>query len=261
MQISSLTQQKSLTSGVNYKKTGSLKSTKKNSLLENLMKQKQSLIDYKNSLIDDSLKNNGDPKVLKSKTDEIDKQIEEIDKQISKIQMEEQQKKSKDDKSSGKTNTKKTSNDNYNKSSAEIADENLTEQMSSILKMGNAVTEIKSLNKQRKIMTYEKNTLDAYIATDEARGKDSKADQALVSKIEDGINNTEMEIDKSMKNLYSGIRKSTRSDNSGKIINATGQDNTAINVSDTDSDNTINNTVNNTKKNIRHSIKHINTRA
>lgn len=265
MQINSLSHQKNLTNSINHNKMNSMnnikESTKKNNLLQDLMKQKQGLIDHKNSLIEYSLKNNGDPKVLKSKTDEIDKQIKEIEKQISKIQVEDQQKKLNPNKDKDKSKTNKEVKNIPAESSTEEKKQLLAKQLNSIVRVSNSMTKIKFLNKQKNIMTYEKNAISADIAADEARGKATKAKRDLVSKIDEGLDNTNKEISKSTKEMYTEIKKNSRVTNPNKTLNV----NEVNNNSDDDTDNNDNTKVQKSLKHkqkiARHAKKHVNTRA
>lgn len=275
MQVNSLSQQNNSINNANYYKANSAKNakqgTKRNSVLDNLMKRRQNLIDYKNSLIDDSLKNNGDPKVLKSKTDEIDKQVEEIDKQIGKLQAEEQQKKLKQDKDKAKNTSDKISKNNSGESSTEINNENLTKQLNSIVKISDTMNKLKVLNKQKKLMSLEKNALNSDIAIDEGRGKDTRAKRALVSKIDDGLDNIDKEVASNTKKLYTEFKKNSRTNNTSKILSTTDQSSTVNDNSDSDSksavtaatDNTTKASKNSkhTKNNSRKSKEHVDTKA
>lgn len=275
MQVNSLSQQNNSINNANYYKANSAKNakqgTKRNSVLDNLMKRRQNLIDYKNSLIDDSLKNNGDPKVLKSKTDEIDKQVEEIDKQIGKLQAEEQQKKLKQDKDKAKNTSDKISKNNSGESSTEINNENLTKQLNSIVKISDTMNKLKVLNKQKKLMSLEKNALNSDIAIDEGRGKDTRAKRALVSKIDDGLDNIDKEVASNTKKLYTEFKKNSRTNNTSKILSTTDQSSTVNDNSDSDSksavtaatDNTTKASKNSkhTKNNSRKSKEHVDAKA
>lgn len=252
MQVNSLSQQNNSINNANYYKANSAKNTKqgtkKNSVLDDLMKRKQNLIDYKNSLIDDSLKNNGDPKVLKSKTDEIDKQIEEIDKQIGKLQAEEQQKKLNQNKEKAKSTSDKTSKNASGESSTEINNENLTKQLNSIVKISDTMNKLKVLNKQKKLMSLEKNTLNSDIAIDEGRGKDTRAKRALVSKIDDGLDNIDKEVASNTKKLYTEFKKNSRTNSASKILSTTDQSSTVNDNSDSDSKSAVTAATDNTTK-------------
>jgi hypothetical protein len=63
-----------------------------NKLLQNLMEQKQAMLERRNNYSTDALEKGTDPKVIKERLEEMDKQIEEIDTQMRQIELEEQRK-------------------------------------------------------------------------------------------------------------------------------------------------------------------------
>ncbi|GAB1533775.1 MULTISPECIES: hypothetical protein [Brevibacillus] len=67
-------------------------SPNKNKMLQNLMEQKQAMLERRNNYYTDAVEKLTDPKVMKERLDEMDKQIEEIDTQMKLIQLEEQRK-------------------------------------------------------------------------------------------------------------------------------------------------------------------------
>lgn len=64
----------------------------KNKMLQSLMEQKQAMLERRNNYYADAVEKLTDPKVMKERLDEMDKQIEEIDTQMKQIQLEEQRK-------------------------------------------------------------------------------------------------------------------------------------------------------------------------
>ncbi|ASJ56851.1 hypothetical protein BP422_27025 [Brevibacillus formosus] len=63
-----------------------------NKMLQSLMEQKQAMLERRNNYYKDAVEKLTDPKVMKERLDEMDKQIEEIDTQMKQIQLEEQRK-------------------------------------------------------------------------------------------------------------------------------------------------------------------------
>ncbi|MFS0557711.1 hypothetical protein [Brevibacillus sp. 179-C9.3 HS] len=63
-----------------------------NKMLQSLMEQKQAMLERRNNYYTDALEKQTDPKVMKERLDEMDKQIEELDTQMKQIQLEEQRK-------------------------------------------------------------------------------------------------------------------------------------------------------------------------
>ncbi|WP_409176719.1 hypothetical protein [Brevibacillus fortis] len=63
-----------------------------NKMLQSLMEQKQAMLERRNNYYADAVEKLTDPKVMKERLDEMDKQIEEIDTQMKQIQLEEQRK-------------------------------------------------------------------------------------------------------------------------------------------------------------------------
>lgn len=63
-----------------------------NKMLQSLMEQKQAMLERRNNYYADAVEKLTDPKIMKERLDEMDKQIEEIDTQMKQIQLEEQRK-------------------------------------------------------------------------------------------------------------------------------------------------------------------------
>ncbi|MCM3145812.1 hypothetical protein [Brevibacillus sp. MER 51] len=63
-----------------------------NKMLQSLMEQKQAMLERRNNYYADAVEKLTDPKVMKERLDEMDKQIEEIETQMKRIQLEEQRK-------------------------------------------------------------------------------------------------------------------------------------------------------------------------
>lgn len=196
--------------------TGSYKSVagskKKESAVDELTKQKQSLEDSKNSTIKQALKDGTDPKTLKAKLDEFDKKIAELDKQIAKAQIEEKSKTSDDNgtKSSNSTNSSKT----VSKNGLKNADS--TKQLSAILNVSSKLKENSMLAAQGASMAGEINVLNSDIKLDEGRGSNTASAQKRVSELEDNISNIYEQMGENNGSINGGTDDSGVSDVLGK---------------------------------------------
>lgn len=159
---------------------------KKNSLLENLTKQKEKLMERKTSIMEKALEKGESPESIKEKLETIDKQIEEIDKQLSEIQLENQRKsmgtKNNDEKNK---KSKKSSNNSSTKHTQ------MDESLNNIVHLSNGLTKAKTTSSQRNIMVSNARKLEAEIEDDERLGVygNIKIKRHELSKINDNIKN------------------------------------------------------------------------
>lgn len=182
---------------------------KKNSILENLMKQKENLTDSKNTLIENASKNGDDPSSVKEKLKEINKQIEEIDKQINNLQLEDRRKALGIDEKNKKNEHSKQK---QNKSSSDNTQtDNSTD---NILDLSNGLTTAKALSSQRKILSGNARVLDCEIKTDEKRGLNPIGKKKLLAKMQDNIENITKKLGKQINDMNAKINNNIESDKS-----------------------------------------------
>ncbi|WP_459481192.1 hypothetical protein [Clostridium saccharoperbutylacetonicum] len=184
----------------------------KNDRSANLLKQKENINKAKNDFKDNALKQNMDPKAMKDKLDEYDKQLQDIDKEISQIEMEEQKKalnneadeKKADDKTDNQTNSQ---NKNQNTGS-----DNTTDLMNVLVTSSENLTIIKQNKSINVGLKGEKNVLQSNIELDASRGS-SKVDRDRLSKLDDTIK----ESQKNMFNSLHDISKNTEKINGDNL--------------------------------------------
>jgi hypothetical protein len=173
--------------------------SKKNSMLESLMKQKENLMDSKSALMEKALKDGRDPSSMKEKLKEIDKQIEEIDKQMSKIQLEEQRKAlGNEDKNKKGKETNKISNE------ASTEDEKIgipKDKMDSMLSLSGSLSQVKVLSTQRTSMSGEARVLNCEIKIDEGRGINPINKKKRVAQLEENLENINEKINDKLKEV------------------------------------------------------------
>lgn len=182
---------------------------KKNSLLENLMKQKENLTDSKNTLIENASKNGDDPSSVKEKLKEINKQIEEIDKQINNLQLEDQRK------ALGIDEKNKKNEHSKQKQNKDSSDNTQTDNSTSnILDLSNGLTTAKALSSQRKILSGNARVLDNEIKTDEKRGIDPIRKKECLAKMNDNIEKITKKLGKQINDMNSKMNNNIESDKS-----------------------------------------------
>lgn len=173
------------------------KKLKKNSLLENLIKQKEKLMERKTSIVEKSLEKGEDPNTIKEKLKDIEEQLEEIDKKISEIQLEEQRKSlgiKDDDKKTEKS--KKVENN----SSKET---NMDKSLKNVLHLSNGLKKAKATSSQRNIMVSNAKKLESEIEDDKRLGVygniEVKRDE--LSKLKDNIKNINNKLNNHLKDM------------------------------------------------------------
>lgn len=186
---------------------------KRNSILDQLIKQKQSLIDSKNVLVDNTLKNGESLSSINDKLKDIDRQIKNIDNQISKIKIEEQRKALGTDDNSKKIKEakekKKVSND------TEVEDGE--KQMNSLLDLSSNLANVKILSSEKKSMEGKRGVLKGEIKLDIARGLNPVVKQEQVSEINERMQNVFSKIGESLNTINSGIKNINEKSNNTKI--------------------------------------------
>lgn len=191
----------------------------KNSILENLMKQKEKLTESKTNLIEKSLEKGNDPLSTKEKLETIDKQIEEIDKQINNLKLEEQRK------ALGTEDKDKKSKDSKQKPNSDSnTDGQKDSSMDSILDISGNLTKAKALSSQRNKMEGSSNVLDNEIKTDEKRGINPVRKKEQLSKIKDKIEDITEKLGKHLKDVNNESSKNAESKDASSSVNSENRD-------------------------------------
>lgn len=203
-------------SGKSKKSASSMKSlgassggVRKNTRLENLMKQKEQLMKRKQSIIERGLQEGEDPSSIQKKLKEVDKQIEEIDKQINKLQTEDQRKAMGTD---GKNKrTKKTDQVNQTKETRQgIKDDASTENINRIMAASKSLSKVKELSKVKQAELGEKRVQEIEINTDIGRGLNPVRKENRVAEIDDNIDNINEKIADSYKEIHKKTAENTK---------------------------------------------------
>lgn len=182
-------------------------SLQKNNPLKSLMEQKQKIADSRQKYLDNALSKNEDPKAIKDKLAEYDKQMAEIDKQINELKLEEQKKKTGiDDKE--KTKEKNTSNNSNSKTDMS------SQMMDKLVSLSNNISQVKTISKEKNHENGEKRVLETEIKLDESRRVDPRAKKKRVAQIDKNLTKLDEIIGEEL--------KSTNSENSiNNVVNKT----------------------------------------
>ncbi|MBU3201213.1 hypothetical protein LL037_07100 [Clostridium estertheticum] len=185
-------------------RNSSLGGINKNKILDQLMKQKQNLIDSKNDLVDRSLKSGESISSIKDKLENIDSQIKKIDAQISKIQMEDQRKLLDTDEKNKET--KKTKEKSKTHSSNNTKTDVVCDQMGSLLNLSGNLAKIQVLSSEKKSMTGETKVLESEIKLDIGRGLNPIAKKKQVAKLADQMDNISKNIGNNLNTINNGLK-------------------------------------------------------
>lgn len=174
------------------------KKLKKNSLLENLIKQKEKLMERKTSIVEKSLEKGEDPNTIKEKLKDIEDQIQEIDKKVSEIQLEEQRK------SIGiKDNDKKTEKSKKVENNSSSKETNMDKSLKNVLHLSNGLKKAKATSSQRNIMVSNARKLEDEIEDDKRLGVygniEIKRDE--LSKLKNNIKNINKKFNNHLKDM------------------------------------------------------------
>lgn len=144
---------------------------KKNSLIENLMKQKTQITDQKNSLISSTLKNGGTLDSIKSQLETYDEQMKSVDQQIAELMAKEMQK---------QTENVKEKEDSEPKTKEEIQNKRLADitNLSSDLQQTQTVSSVQSK------VEGDARVLKSEIELDKQRAGSSPGAKAIIEKKE-----------------------------------------------------------------------------
>ncbi len=190
---------------VKKKKTSLLgENVKRNSALEELLKQKQNLIDSKNALVDETLKSGKDPSSIKDRVHSIEIQIKEIDAQISKVQVEEQNKALGTDEKSKKTEKSKEKSKNNSSNSTEAV--NAGDQMDSLLMLSGNLAKVHVLSSEKKSMDGETRVLKSEIKLDRSRGVNPIRKEERVVEIQNQIEKITKNMGDNLSTINNGVK-------------------------------------------------------
>ncbi|MGE7615055.1 hypothetical protein [Paenibacillus sp. NPDC101420] len=170
-------------------------------MVDSLLKQKQSIIDNKNSLIERTTKNSHNLDSIQDQLKEFDKQLQTIDQQIAKYTFEEQQK-------------------NLEKAQKEdLSDEPKTEQeiqnerLNTIVAISQNVSQMEVVSSTHSKMHGEARVLTKEIESDEARSTHSAtAKREQLSKIEDRISEMNETLGDTIKDTGDKIKDQERTE-------------------------------------------------
>ncbi|WDV44720.1 hypothetical protein PV797_14495 [Clostridiaceae bacterium M8S5] len=160
------------------------KQGKNKSKLDQLNKQRQSIIDNKNDLISKTLERGGDIREIKSQIESYDEQLKNIDDQISKIQNHEL-----NDKDKEKKGKKQQIGDKDNKI------------FNDIVKLDGLLTQNKSLMSVKNDIEGRAKVLEAEIKLDEMRGMTVKDKKSRLAELKEGINKLNESIGEKLEEL------------------------------------------------------------
>ncbi len=191
----------------------SVRKLKRNNILENLIKQKENLMDNKNALIERSLQKGEDPRSIKENLESIDKQIEEIYKRVNELRLEEQRKAiGTDDKNHKEKNFKEKSNKDYYNGIK------IDSSMDCVLNLSNDLKKVKPLSSQRKLISGEARVLDYEIKIDIKRGVNPVAKKKHLAKMENNIEKITEKLGNQLRDVNTKISNNTQSNSSNHKV-------------------------------------------
>lgn len=175
--------------------------SKMGGMVDSLLKQKQSIIDSKNSLIERTTKNSHNLDSIQDQLKEFDKQLQTIDQQIAKYNFEEQQK--------NLENAQKADPADEPKTEQEIQNERLN----TIVAISQDVSQMEVVSSTHTKMHGEARVLTKEIELDEARSTHSAtAKREQLSKIEDRISEMNETLGDTIKETGEKIKDQERTE-------------------------------------------------
>lgn len=153
----------------------------KTSLIESLMKQRESIQQMKSDLSERTLENGGDLSSIKEQLKDFEKQIAEIDAQIAEQQMEEQKKAT-------------------NQKDQEIKKEQPANSMEDILGKSVSLEQMETLELSRNSLGREQNRLESEVALDARRGIFIDKKYEKLSDLEDRIQTVQEKVANQLQN-------------------------------------------------------------
>lgn len=168
-------------------------SGKANSLIDNLMKQRQNITDSKNDLVSRTLKSGGTMESIQSQLDSYNKQINDINMQI--VQLTAQFAKDKSSKSDSSTNNEPKSDDQIQ-----------TEQDSSLIGLSSDLKQMKTVSSVKSKIDGEAGSLKNEIKLDDSRGGASASKAMGLADLENKSANIEARISESLGNISGDIK-------------------------------------------------------
>lgn len=155
----------------------------KNPIIDDLMKQRDSIEKMKNDLTDRTLEKGEDISTIKEKLKDFDKQIAEIDKKIGEEQINQRN-----------NALGKNKNDGNSKKSGQQQTEK-----EQLFTQAKALNQLKNISKVKSALNGESNTLKSEIKLDASRGVFSNSKYNRLSEVEGKINDIEHKIGKELK--------------------------------------------------------------
>lgn len=175
--------------------------SKMDGMVNSLLKQKQSIIDSKNSLIERTTKSSHNLDSIQDQLKEFDKQLQTIDQQIAKYTFEEQQKNLENAQKENQTDEPKTEQEIQN------------ERLNTIVSVSQDVTQMEVVSSTHTKMRGEAKVLTKEIELDEARSTHSAtAKREQLSKIEEKISDMNETLGDTIKETGDKIKDQERTE-------------------------------------------------
>ncbi|OME00117.1 hypothetical protein BSK64_24125 [Paenibacillus odorifer] len=169
--------------------------SKMNGMVNSLLKQKQNIIDSKNSLIERTTKSSHNLESIQDQLKEFDKQLQTIDQQIAKYSFEEQQKNLEDAQKANPKDEPKTEQEIQN------------ERLNTIVSVSQDVSQMEVVSSTHTKMRGEAKVLTKEIELDEARSTHSAtAKREQLSKIETKLSEMNETLGDAMKDTGDKIK-------------------------------------------------------
>lgn len=179
------------------------KAFRKQDFIDSLLKQKQNIIDSKNSLIGKTLENGQDLNIIKDKLEKYDEQINAIDKQITDYMFKEQQGKT------GMNAKENTTADKQPKTEEEIQNDHLK----NIVALSSDISQVQTVSPIKREMQGQARILEREIKLDESRshsGQKATYKREQLAKINERITEVDQKIGQALNDAAEKLKDQTR---------------------------------------------------
>ena len=183
------------------------KQSKQTSMLESLVKRKETLLENKNSLLERTMKNGTSIESVQAQLDEYDQQIKDIDEQISQAMMEDQ-KDALETKGKEKKEAEKTTNDKN------IEGQINNNTVYNFIQLDGTVEQMEQLHSLKTNMESEIKTTKSEMSLDSMTGISHSSKLEKISNLEKNINN----INTSISEILNDVNDSMQENNQGEVV-------------------------------------------
>lgn len=183
------------------------KQDRKTSMLESLVKRKETLMESKNSLIERTMENGTGIETIQAQLDEYDQQIKDIDEQISQSMVEDQ-KEALETKGKEKKETEETTDDKNIKGQIDKGT------VHDFIQLDGTVEQMEQLHSLKTNMENEIRTIKSEMSLDSATGMSHSSKLERISDLEKNINN----INTSVGEILNDVNETVQENNQSEVV-------------------------------------------